>query len=269
MLRERHPGEVPMYEEQMLDNWSAAIEWTPPLNFTQVAAPATVRLCRDLAQMIGASHFSLFFITDSHESLQLTHESLQLTPAFDCAFPGRSSLSRAFCAPLEGGFVPIAATATAPLWWHDNEMSSPLDADAGTWATEITNPLADAPITGTMGVAFPVAQEHGHAGVVVFTGKAMMLDEAMLCEVHASCHALFSEVAQQRPLASDALPNMSKREIECLRLTANGFTSEDIASSLGLSVHTANQYLTSSAQKLNAVNRIHAVAKALRAGLID
>jgi DNA-binding CsgD family transcriptional regulator len=62
---------------------------------------------------------------------------------------------------------------------------------------------------------------------------------------------------------------MSKREIECLRLTANGLTSEEIAAELGLSVHTANQYLTSSAQKLNAVNRIHAVAKALRAGLID
>ena len=43
----------------------------------------------------------------------------------------------------------------------------------------------------------------------------------------------------------------------------------EIAAQLGLSVHTANQYLTNSAQKLNAVNRMHAVAKALRLGLID
>jgi DNA-binding CsgD family transcriptional regulator len=62
---------------------------------------------------------------------------------------------------------------------------------------------------------------------------------------------------------------MSRRELECLSLTADGQTSEEIAARLGLSVHTANQYLTNSTQKLNAVNRMHAVAKALRMGLID
>ena len=62
---------------------------------------------------------------------------------------------------------------------------------------------------------------------------------------------------------------MSAREIQCLRLTAEGKTSEEIARRLGLSVHTANQYLSATSQKLNAVNRMHAVAKALRLGLID
>ncbi|TGU67737.1 helix-turn-helix transcriptional regulator, partial [Mesorhizobium sp. M1C.F.Ca.ET.144.01.1.1] len=60
-----------------------------------------------------------------------------------------------------------------------------------------------------------------------------------------------------------------KRELECLKLTANGNTSEEIAKLLKLSVHTANQYLTQSTQKLNAVNRNQAVAKALRLGLIE
>ena len=45
--------------------------------------------------------------------------------------------------------------------------------------------------------------------------------------------------------------------------------SDEIATRLGLSVHTANQYLANTTQKLNAVNRMHAVAKALRAGLFD
>jgi len=62
---------------------------------------------------------------------------------------------------------------------------------------------------------------------------------------------------------------MSRREIECLKLTSRGYTSEEIAKELKLSVHTANQYLTQTTQKLNAVNRMHAVAKALRLGLID
>src|SRR5690606_39081139 len=112
-------------------------------------------------------------------------------------------------------------------------------------------------------------QENGRSGAVAFFGPDMLLGEDALCETHARCYALFAEVARQRPLDGGRLPAMSKREIECLRLTANGFTSDEIAGALGLSVHTANPYLTSSAHKLNAVNRIHAVAKALRAGLID
>ena len=72
-----------------------------------------------------------------------------------------------------------------------------------------------------------------------------------------------------KPLDGSNAPAISKRELECLSLTANGLTSEEIAAELGLSVHTANQYLTNTAQKLNAVNRMHAVAKALRLGLID
>jgi DNA-binding CsgD family transcriptional regulator len=64
-------------------------------------------------------------------------------------------------------------------------------------------------------------------------------------------------------------PLISKRELECLKLTANGYTSDEIARLLKLSVHTANQYLSNTTQKLDAVNRMHAVAKALRMGLID
>ena len=144
-----------------------------------------------------------------------------------------------------------------------------LDADALFWAREVENPLAGTALADQPGILFPVAQENGRAGIVAFYGAAPALDTGALCEAHAACLALFVEVARQRPLAGAALPSMSKREIECLRLTANGFTSDEIAAALGLSVHTANQYLTSSAHKLNAVNRIHAVAKALRAGLID
>ncbi len=62
---------------------------------------------------------------------------------------------------------------------------------------------------------------------------------------------------------------MTQRELDCLKLTANGYTSEEIAVILGLSVHTANQYLTKVTLKLNALNRVHAVAKALRLGLIE
>src|SRR5690606_28658581 len=111
---------------------------------------------------------------------------------------------------------------------------------------------------------FPVSFEKARTGLIAFTGADMLIDEALLCETHARCFALFADVVRQRMKDAVKVPMVSKRETECLRLTAGGLTSEDIAGSLGLSVHTANQYLTNSTHKLNAVNRIHAVAKALR-----
>jgi len=97
----------------------------------------------------------------------------------------------------------------------------------------------------------------------------MALPEDALYEIHARCFSLFAAVARIRPSDAGRMRSISKRELECLKLTANGNTSEEIARLLKLSVHTANQYLTQSTQKLNAVNRNQAVAKALRLGLIE
>ena len=113
------------------------------------------------------------------------------------------------------------------------------------------------------------AEFPGQAGLVAFHGPAIALDERLLHETHARAFALFAGVTRLKPLSGGKGLTISKRELECLALTANGLTSEEIAAQLGLSVHTANQYLTNSTQKLNAVNRMHAVAKALRLGLID
>jgi DNA-binding CsgD family transcriptional regulator len=62
---------------------------------------------------------------------------------------------------------------------------------------------------------------------------------------------------------------ISAREAACLQWAAAGKTSEDCAQILGLSPHTVNQHLASAAVKLGAVNRVQAVAKAVRAGLIN
>ena len=62
--------------------------------------------------------------------------------------------------------------------------------------------------------------------------------------------------------------NLNDREIECLQLVGNGMKSEAIGEQLNLSVHTVNAYLGSATTKLNAVNRIQAIAKAIRLGVI-
>ncbi|MBO3749445.1 response regulator transcription factor [Streptosporangiaceae bacterium NEAU-GS5] len=61
-------------------------------------------------------------------------------------------------------------------------------------------------------------------------------------------------------MAWDSAENpLSAREVEVLRLTAEGATPEEIAKQLFLSPGTVRNYLTSSVTKLNARNKIDAV----------
>lgn len=61
---------------------------------------------------------------------------------------------------------------------------------------------------------------------------------------------------------------LSPRELEALHWAANGKTSSEIASILSLSEHTVNAYMNNAMRKLDCVNRVQLVAKALRMHLI-
>ena len=62
---------------------------------------------------------------------------------------------------------------------------------------------------------------------------------------------------------------LSIRELEALHWVANGKTSSEVASILSLSEHTVNTYINSAIRKLDCVNRIQLVAKAMRMHLIS
>lgn len=61
---------------------------------------------------------------------------------------------------------------------------------------------------------------------------------------------------------------VTKREIEALEWSAEGKTLEDIAILMRISAETVKSHLDSARFKLQAINRVHAVTKAIRAGLI-
>ncbi len=64
-------------------------------------------------------------------------------------------------------------------------------------------------------------------------------------------------------------PRFRRREIEVVEWTAEGKTSSEIAIILGLSEYTVNEYIGSAMRKLDALNRIHLVTKAIRVGIIS
>ncbi|MGB3387238.1 MAG: helix-turn-helix transcriptional regulator [Pseudaminobacter sp.] len=223
-----------------------------------VTIPDAVRRCRWIAVDMNATSFGLYFVAPSMERARLV-------PCFDSDFP-RVSLATKFASGSNGeDLVRHARASTQPRWWSaGNDTKSAAAFETLNWAARI-QPL----VPDSSGIAFPVYADRSHCGLVVFFGHEIMLASEQLHAIHARCFGLFTAVAAIRSESSGKAPSVSKRELECLKLTANGYTSEEIAKLLKLSVHTANQYLTNTAHKLNAVNRMQAVAKALRLGLIE
>lgn len=218
-----------------------------------VLAEARVRLS-EAAHAIDAEGFAAFAVSATAER--------QLNLRLDSGNPSAATFLAAFPAHLASEGARHAQASSAAFWWsmprRDHEVIASRWALRSAW-TGLSHP----------GLGLPCTTESGQCGLVLFWGSAIRVADARaLARLHAlSCAAFLLSVLGRQERAK--LPHISKRELECLKLTAKGLTSEEIAEQLSLSVHTTNQYLSSASEKLDAVNRVHAVAKALRFGLID
>lgn len=68
--------------------------------------------------------------------------------------------------------------------------------------------------------------------------------------------------------AMDDIP-LTPRERECLQWAAVGKSEWEISQILGISEHTSEKHLLNAKMKLRAVNRVQAVAEAIRRGYIS
>jgi DNA-binding NarL/FixJ family response regulator len=62
---------------------------------------------------------------------------------------------------------------------------------------------------------------------------------------------------------------LTAREMEALRCMARGYTNRQIAQELGVAPKTARNMVSEILSKLDAINRVEAVAIATREGLLD
>ncbi len=69
--------------------------------------------------------------------------------------------------------------------------------------------------------------------------------------------------------ATDALPDLTERQLECLRLVAEGKSSWDIGTILGISSVTATYHIKNAMRKLSTGSRTVAAIKAIELGLLD
>jgi LuxR family quorum-sensing system transcriptional regulator CciR len=83
------------------------------------------------------------------------------------------------------------------------------------------------------------------------------------CAEIVGAHAL-SAARRMRPPRTCSKPRLSPREVQCLRLVARGKTDWEIARILGLSTHTAHQYVKRARAAYDAVSRTQLVVYGLR-----
>lgn len=105
-----------------------------------------------------------------------------------------------------------------------------------------------------------------YGGVVATSQRPLTEDEQAYLELVAQpLHATLSRPYMAR---ANAALRLGKGEMLCLRLAADGYTSEEIAGRSRYTSETVNSYMKTATRKLGAANRLQAVAEALRRGLI-
>jgi LuxR family maltose regulon positive regulatory protein len=116
---------------------------------------------------------------------------------------------------------------------------------------------------------FPAAIEESERAIALFSELEASLEVTRARGVQQAL-VFASEIDRdQPPSSSPGTCILSRREIEVLRLVAQGFNNEDIAGRLFLSGHTIHRHVANILGKLQVSTRAAAVARASRLGVLN
>lgn len=101
-----------------------------------------------------------------------------------------------------------------------------------------------------------------------FSGARDPLELKEQSDIVRRATEVLNDVARDDLMKDGPLERLSHRELECLRWTAAGKSSDEIGIILDLSSHTIVGYLKTAMRKLDTVNRMQAVARAYRYRLL-
>ena len=173
---------------------------------------------------------------------------------------------------FEQGYVridPIARRAkidSSPFLWSESLPFA--DAKHSVAVKRMINEAAEFKLNA--GIAVPMITLNGVLAFVSLGGEAIELSpvgRGMISMISTFAIGRAIDIhgrEQRRPR-----PNLTPREIECLKWAADGKSEWEISAILHVSEHTADKHLANAHRKLGAANRAHAVALAIRWGLIS
>ncbi|WP_349370269.1 LuxR family transcriptional regulator [Salinarimonas sp.] len=152
-----------------------------------------------------------------------------------------------------------------PFLWSELELDCAEDAAA----RRVMNEAGEFGLRA--GFTVPLAMLDGAVAGFSLAGERVELPPAMRGALTligsyavARCVQLASPVdaARRRP------PRLSPRETEALQWAAEGRTEGEIAEAMGISEHGVDKHMRVARRKLGTRNRTHAVAEAIRLGLV-
>ncbi len=152
-----------------------------------------------------------------------------------------------------------------PVAWHTVDTQN-------AQAARIMNEAGDFGLI--CGASMPVHSPSGELGVLSVAGgrhdrKSRVQAEAVMPFLQLLAPHIHESVRRACAIANAVqLPELTQRERECLRWTADGKTSWEISQLLRTSERTINFHLNNAMAKLDVSNRQHAVAKAVLQGVL-
>lgn len=120
------------------------------------------------------------------------------------------------------------------------------------------------------GVTVPVHQPGGDIGFVSWLSESNLMDtrsryKSQAQDLFSLSYFFMGAIREKSPTK---LPQLTTREVMCLNLASKGYTDSQISEVMCRSIATVKFHMANAQSKLDASNRAHAVAIALKNGLI-
>lgn len=231
----------------------------------------------DAAQAALAA-FGFTSVIYDYTPVPFAHDGELITPSLLKLRNIEASMADLWC---HGGYYQIdpvqlvAARSSVPfVWSYSRPEGSPLGRVMAPRHAPVVSYLRDTRMT--CGVTVPIHLSGGD--FATFTGiridpegdfedglRAHLPAIALIGQMfHGAAYGTFDATTRTCQHVK-----LTAREIECLRLTAQGLTAKEIAHRLGRAVGTVNLHLTLAIKKLGARNRVQAIARAAHYRLLD
>jgi len=156
--------------------------------------------------------------------------------------------------------------STQPFAWHEVAVDRSKEAAARAIMDEATE------FDLLTGFNVPIQSLKGQLATVMFAGDRFEVaweDRPAILLIAIYAHDKMREIMGVRPLHPDQQRPLTPREIEVLKWTAEGKTSQDIADILSVSLPTVQSHITNLCRKLDVVTRAQATARAIRWGILS
>ncbi|MGN7295049.1 LuxR family transcriptional regulator [Rhizobium sp. SAFR-030] len=165
----------------------------------------------------------------------------------------------------------MLARAQRPYRWRDAIQTFRDDP----YRKRMMRLLQDASKVGLIdGYVFPIYGKTGLIGQFNIGGRPIDLSPVEMSLLDAAGRKMFWRLLEMQGIAADLEtsvvidPELTRRQMEVLKLLAEGMTSNEIARELQISSHTVDWYINVIQEKFHARNRQHVIATAFRLGLM-